>query len=42
VGQPIHEALTSALHLGWLVGGVALLGMAIPAAFFVRHRHPAR
>jgi EmrB/QacA subfamily drug resistance transporter len=42
VGSPIHEALTSALHLGWLVGGVVLLGMAIAAALFVRHRHPAR
>jgi DHA2 family multidrug resistance protein-like MFS transporter len=42
MGQPIHDALTSALHLGWLFGGVALLGMAIPAAVFVRHQHPAR
>jgi hypothetical protein len=41
MGLPIHEALTSALHLGWLVGGVGLLGMAIPTVLFVRHRHPA-
>jgi hypothetical protein len=40
VGPMIHEALTSAIHSGWLVGGVVLLVMAIPTAVLVRHRTP--
>jgi len=36
--QAIPEALTSALHLGFAVGGITLLAAAIPTAIFVRQR----
>lgn len=34
--QAVPEAFTSALHLGFAVGGIALLVAAIPTAIFVR------
>lgn len=36
--QAVPEAFTNALHLGFAVGGVALLVAAIPTAIFVRQR----
>lgn len=36
--QAVSEAFTSALHLGFAVGGIALLVAAIPTAIFVRQR----
>lgn len=36
--QAVPEAFTSALHLGFAVGGIALLVAAIPTAIFVRQR----
>ncbi|MEU0314130.1 MFS transporter [Nocardioides sp. NPDC006273] len=36
--QAVPEAFTSALHLGFAVGGVVLLVAAIPTAIFVRRR----
>lgn len=36
--QAVAEAFTSALHLGFAVGGIALLVAAIPTAIFVRRR----
>ena len=39
--QAIPEALTSALHMGFAVGGIVLLIAAIPTAIFVRRLQPA-
>jgi len=39
VGDAVPQALTSALHQGFLTGAVALLVTAGVAAIFVRHRH---
>lgn len=39
--RAVPEAFTTALHGGLLTGGLVLLGVAVPAALFVRHRHPA-
>jgi DHA2 family multidrug resistance protein-like MFS transporter len=39
VANSAAGAFTDAIHLGLLVGGIALLVMAIPAAVFVRHRN---
>ena len=36
--QTFPEAFTSALHLGFAVGGIVLLVAAIPMALFVRQR----
>ncbi|MFI5627044.1 MFS transporter [Nocardioides sp. NPDC051685] len=36
--QAVPEAFTSALHLGFAVGGITLLVVAIPTAVFVRQR----
>ncbi|MFF9087438.1 MFS transporter [Streptomyces sp. NPDC014991] len=33
------RAFTDAVHLGLLIGGIALLAVAIPTAIFVRHRN---
>ena len=37
IAHAVPDAFTSGLHVGFLVGGVVLLVMAIPAALFVRH-----
>ncbi len=42
VGAAVPPAFTDAVHLGLLVGGVALLVTAVPTALFVRHRGAAR
>jgi DHA2 family multidrug resistance protein-like MFS transporter len=39
--RAVPEAFTTALHGGLLTGGLVLLAVAVPAALFVRHRHPA-
>ncbi|WP_328492008.1 MFS transporter [Streptomyces sp. NBC_00414] len=39
VADSAARAFTDAVHLGLLVGGIALLVMVIPTAVFVRHRN---
>lgn len=40
LGQAVPEAFTDAVHQGLLIGGIALLVVAVPTAFFVRHKLP--
>jgi MFS family permease len=39
--RAIPDAFTTALHGGLMTGGIVLLVIAVLAALFVRHRHPA-
>jgi EmrB/QacA subfamily drug resistance transporter len=41
ISLAVPRAFTDAVHLGWLVGGVILLVMTVPTAFFLRRRRPA-
>jgi DHA2 family multidrug resistance protein-like MFS transporter len=42
VGFAVPRAFTDAVHLGLLVGGIAVLVMSVPTALFVRHRNHAQ
>ncbi|MFI6560720.1 MFS transporter [Streptomyces sp. NPDC050534] len=39
VADSAARAFTDAVHLGLLIGGIALLATAVPTALFVRHRN---
>ncbi|UXX96771.1 MFS transporter [Streptomyces sp. AD2-2] len=41
LGVAVPEAFTDAVHQGLLIGGIALLVVAVPTALFVRHKLPA-
>jgi DHA2 family multidrug resistance protein-like MFS transporter len=38
VTNAVHTAFTAAYHSGMLVGGMALLAMAVPTVILVRHK----
>jgi DHA2 family multidrug resistance protein-like MFS transporter len=42
LGTAVPGGFTDAVHLGLLVGGIALLVMAVPTALFVRHKAPSQ